>query len=58
MKLKQLRLSRKLTISKLGKTLGIDSGNLSKIEQGKIKPSIKVLHKYFPIFSISALMSF
>ncbi|MGA0723177.1 MAG: amino-acid N-acetyltransferase, partial [Methylophilaceae bacterium] len=53
MKLKQLRLSRKLTISKLGQTLGIDSGNLSKIEQGKIKPSIKVLHKYSDFFNIS-----
>ena len=53
MKLKQLRLSRKLTISKLGQTLGIDSGNLSKIEQGKIKPSIKVLHKSSDFFNIS-----
>ena len=53
MNLKSLRLSRNLTIQKLGTLLKIDGGNLSKIEQGKIKPSVTILEKYADYFNLS-----
>ena len=53
MNLKQLRTDRKLTIANLSQILDLDPGNLSKIEQGKLKPSLPVLMKYSNYFKVS-----
>jgi transcriptional regulator with XRE-family HTH domain len=34
-KLRQIRLSRKLTLTKLGEKTGIDPSNLNRLEQGR-----------------------
>ena len=51
MNLKQLRTDRKLTIANLSQILDLDPSNLSKIEQGKLKPSLPVLIniRYFKV---------
>jgi len=51
--LKSLRVKKELTLTQLGAKLGIDSGALSKIENGKRKLDEKVLPKIAKIFNLN-----
>ena len=53
MDLKILRKKRAITIQQVANKLDIDAGNLSKIEQGKLKPSVTVLMKLSKFFNVS-----
>lgn len=44
-RIKRERLKRKLSQQKLGLACGISIDYISKIEKGKINPTIKILHK-------------
>ena len=50
--LKHLRVGKEMTLTQLGAKLGIDSGALSKIENGKRKLDKKVLPKIAEIFKL------
>jgi len=50
--LKHLRIEKEMTLTQLGAKLGIDSGALSKIENGKRNLDEKVLPKMAEIFKL------
>ena len=50
--LKHLRVGKEMTLTQLGAKLGIDSGALSKIENGKRKLDERVLPKIAEIFKL------
>jgi len=45
-KLKEARVSRNLSLSKLAEYIGVTAQNISLYEKGKIKPPAKVMVKY------------
>jgi amino-acid N-acetyltransferase len=51
--LKLKRHELKLTLSQVAKKIGVDVGNLSKIEQGKLLPATNVLIKLADFYNIS-----
>ena len=53
--LKRLRVKKKMTLTQLGAKLGIDSGALSKIENGKRKLDEKILPKMAEIFKLDLI---
>ncbi|MBC6399651.1 MAG: helix-turn-helix transcriptional regulator [Ekhidna sp.] len=50
--LKNLRVRKEMTLTQLGAKLGIDSGALSKIENGKRKLDERVLPEIAKIFNL------
>jgi transcriptional regulator with XRE-family HTH domain len=44
-KIKEYRLKRRLTQDELSQRVGIDRTHLSKIETGKVKPSLSLLER-------------
>lgn len=51
--LKNLRVENKMTLTQLGAKLGIDSGALSKIENGKRKLDEKILPQIAKTFKLN-----
>lgn len=53
-KIKKLRKQRGLSQYELAEKLGIHGGHISRLENGKFKPSIELLKKLTEIFEVSA----
>ncbi len=52
-KLRERRKSKSMTIAELADASGVTNGYISQIEQGKLEPSIEVLHKLASVLDIS-----
>lgn len=53
LKIKELRKDRKLTQIEFSSKIGIDNSQLSKIEQGKLMPTLSQLLEISSIFKVS-----
>ena len=53
-RLRNLRVSSGLTHREISEKTGISSGNFSKYESGKVKPSVEVLALLCQLFNVSA----
>ena len=53
-KIKYLRKSLNLTQEEFAKSLGVEQGYISQIENNQRKPSIEVLQKLYEVYNISA----
>jgi len=51
--LKDLRLSKELTLKELGAQIGVSYASISRIEDGKQEPTPETLKKFAPAFGVS-----
>lgn len=56
-KIKETRNSRRQTLDDMSSLMGIDKAYISRIENGKVRPSKSFLEKFISVYSLSKLES-